>query len=102
MNESIGPPHQRSNCGLAFSLRRRVSASPDDRRTNSTVTLGYTFWNSAFMPSHQTSCGVHSRLSVPERSGGWPGAWLDAGPAALAMQTRTTSRANNGLGIGDF
>src|SRR6266699_2975202 len=102
MTESIGPPHQMSNCGLAFSLRRRVSASPDDKRTNSTVTVGYTFWNSAFIPSHQTICGVHSKLSVPESSGGGPGAWLDTGPEALAIQTRTTSTTDNDLGIGDF
>ena len=40
MHESIGPPYQMSNCGLARSLRRRVRPSPEDRRTNSTVTWG--------------------------------------------------------------
>ena len=42
------------------------------------------------------------RGGIPESSGRGPGAWLDAGPEALVMQTRTTSAASNGLGIGDF
>ncbi len=37
---SMGPPHQMSNCGLSFSLRRRVSDSPLDIRTKLTVMSG--------------------------------------------------------------
>src|SRR5215212_8201868 len=93
MNESTGPPHQISNCGLSFSLRIRVSASPLDRRTKFAVIPGLAFSNSAFMPSHHSTCGVQSTLSsvlvtwlLPED---WPplaGAWLQAASASATSR----------------
>ena len=63
MKLSTGPPHQMSNWGLSFSLRKRVRDSPLDMRTKFTVMSGLAFSNSAFIPSHHWTWGVHSTLS---------------------------------------